>query len=262
MIRVFFAAALIAGLLVANPAGAADDDVPAPVAALQKQGMKLSGTFETKGELAGYAANFKGQSVAIYVTPDGKRAIVGTMVDSQGRNLSAKPLQRLVTGSQQSNVWGKLAKTTWVADGADDAERIIYMFTDANCPYCHRFWQKARPWVNAGKVQIRHVLVGLLKPSSMPKAASILAADDPSKALDRSEHNYEDGGIEAMDNPPDKVVKKIGRNTDFMKSHGLHATPAIVYHNADGDVTVKQGVPQGEQLAKVMGSPKPEQEGD
>jgi thiol:disulfide interchange protein DsbG len=258
MIPRLFASALIAVLLLPALVYAANDDVPAPIAALKQQGLKIHGTFKAEGGLTGYAASYRGHPVAVYLTPDGKQAIVGTMVDGQGNDLSAAPLQRLVANPKYQNAWAKLKDATWVADGSDDAKRVIYMFTDANCPYCHKFWQDARPWVKAGKVQIRHVLVGLLKPSSLPKAAAILAADRPSAALDRSERNYNDGGIPAMSNPPAGLVKKIGQNTDLMKSLGLYATPTIFYRNANGHVEVKQGVPQGQGLIEVMGSPKPQ----
>ncbi len=51
-------------------------------------------------------------------------------------------------------------------DGKDNAPKIIYMFSDPNCPYCNRFWQLARPWVDSGKVQIRHIMVGILSHDS------------------------------------------------------------------------------------------------
>ncbi len=217
----------------------------------------MHGTFAAPDGLTGYAASYQGSPVAIYLTPNGKHAIVGTMIDGQGTDLSAKPLSRLVANPSHQKAWQKLENATWVRDGDPNAPRTIYMFTDANCPYCHKFWQAARPWVKAGKVQIRHVLVGLLKPSSLPKAASILAAKNPSAALARSERTYDDGGIEPMSNVPAGLVRKIGNNTDLMKSLGLFATPTIFYRNAAGHVAVKQGLPQGKEMTAVMGAPKP-----
>jgi protein-disulfide isomerase len=38
-----------------------------------------------------------------------------------------------------------------------------------------KFWQQARPWVESGKVQIRTLLVGVIKPESPATAAAILA---------------------------------------------------------------------------------------
>ncbi|HET7313190.1 thiol:disulfide interchange protein DsbG [Salinisphaera sp.] len=252
--------ALLACLVAVSftTAGAADkNDTPAPIKALKKQGLTLHGTFAAPAGMTGYAASYRGHPIAIYLLPGGRKALVGSLIDGQGRDLSAEPLQRLVVGPSRQKAWAKLKKATWVADGSDQAERVIYMFTDPNCPYCHRFWQAARPWVKAGKIQIRHVLVGLLKPSSLPKAAAILAADDPSAALDRSERHYDDGGITPLNDPPAGLAKKIKQNTDLMKSLGLFATPTLFYRDADGDIAIKQGLPRGDALTDVMGSPRP-----
>lgn len=248
---------VLTALTIPTTSLAAEQNTPPPIQALEKQGLKMAGHFKAANGLTGYAASYQGQPVAVYLTPDHHHAIVGTMIDSQGKNLSAAPLQRLVTRQQQQKAWPKLKESTWVADGSANAKRVIYMFTDPNCPYCHKFWQAARPWVNAGKVEIRHVIVGILKPSSVPKAAAILSASDPSAALTRDERQYSQGGIAPMNNPPAGVVKKVDANNQLMKSMGLYATPTIFYHDASGQVKVIQGVPQGKAMIAVMGGPKP-----
>lgn len=65
---------------------------------------------------------------------------------------------------------------------ARPAPRIVYVFTHPNCPFCAKLWLDARPWVDGGKVQLRHVLVGILGPTSAGKAAALLTAKDPSAA--------------------------------------------------------------------------------
>ena len=84
-------------------------------------------------------------------------------------------------------MWQRLSNT-WIADGAaGEAPRVIYMFSDPNCPFCNMFWKQARPWVEAGDVQLRHVMVGMLRPDSAGKAAALLAAKDPEAALNEHE---------------------------------------------------------------------------
>jgi thiol:disulfide interchange protein DsbG len=106
------------------------------------------------------------QPLAIYLTADGKQAIVGTMIDAKGNNLSQKPLDELVSKPMTEKVWKQLEKSTWIGDGKNNAPRVIYPFTDPNCPYCNKFWNDARPWVTSGKVQLRHVMVAILVPSA------------------------------------------------------------------------------------------------
>lgn len=254
-VSTFLVMAVIA--LTALPAYAAEQNRPAPVAALEQQGMTVTGQFDAPGGLTGYAARYRNRPIAIYVTPDSEHAVIGTLIDAQGRDLSTEPLQRLAAQTQDQDIWPRVEDSDWVADGSDQAERVVYMFTDPNCPYCHQFWQAARPWVEAGRVQIRHVLVGILKPSSEGKAAAILGADDPAAALARGERNYDSGGVTPLDNIPDEQAAKVNANNQMMQSFGLFATPAIVYHDSDGEVVVKQGLPQGAELKRIMGSPEP-----
>ena len=87
-------------------------------------------------------------------------------------------------------VWGQLEKSHWIADGREGAPRTVYVFTDPNCPYCNKLWADARPWVDAGKLQLRHVMVGILTPTSAGKAAALLGAKDPAAALDAYERGH------------------------------------------------------------------------
>src|SRR5690606_4457408 len=110
-------------------------------------------------------------------------AIIGTRVDAQGRNMDEDTLNELVVKPMQEQAWQALEESDWVLDGRADAPRVVYVFSDPNCPYCNRFWETARPWVDAGKVQLRHILVGVIREDSPGKAAAILSAKDPSAAL-------------------------------------------------------------------------------
>ena len=256
-------AAVVAGAYVllawAGPSDADNDrdaDRPAPVAALADRGLEIVDRFEAPGGLTGYAATFQGRPMAIYLTPDGEHALLGTLVDSDGTDLTAEPLERIVSGPKNNDAWDQLADSTWVRDGDEDAERIVYELTDPNCPYCNQFWQTARPWVEAGDVQIRHVMVGILKADSVPKAATIVAADDPSAALERHEQNYAVGGITAADDIPESARDKVTANNDLMSALGYFATPTILYRDANGEIAVKQGMPRGDEIEQILG-PKP-----
>lgn len=238
--------------------GAAASSTPAPLESLKDQGFEIEDQFQAPGDMTGYVAEYKGQPITIYLTPDKKRAIIGSMIDGEGNNLSSDPIQKM-TAKKHEGIWSELEDSHWVADGDDDAERIVYEFTDANCPFCHKFWEGNRPWVDAGKVQVREVMVGVIKPDSTPKAAAILGADDPLKAMTENEEGYDDegGAIEPPDNLSDEAKKKVEENNELMQSHGFYATPTIIYKDDDGNVQVKQGLPQGDEMQEVMGSEEP-----
>ncbi|HYW04408.1 MAG TPA: thiol:disulfide interchange protein DsbG [Gammaproteobacteria bacterium] len=248
---------LSAGAMLASFASRAQASLPPAIQALKAHGMTVAGHFSAPGGLTGYAVKYQGQALAVYVTPDGKHAIAGTMFDSQGDNLSSGPLHRLITYPQNRKAWKKLKKSNWIGYGSDKADTVVYLFIDPNCPYCHEFLKEARPWVQAGKVQIRNVLVAVLRPSSLPKAAAILSAKNPAAALMHNEKRYGSGGIQAAQHVSGKVRTRVEANNRLMYSLGLQATPVIYYRDAKGHVASTQGLPPAGRLAAIMGSPRP-----
>ena len=223
---------------------------PAPIRSIEEKGVTIVKQFKGPGGLTGFAARAGNRPLALYLTPDGQHVIVGTMLDAEGNNVTKPILDEAIEKPDLQSAWPKLEQSNWVADGADDAPRTIY---DPNCPYCHKFHQAARPWVKAGKVQLRHIPVGILKPTSTAKSAAILGADDPSAALARHEANYRRGGIEPMDDIPAALRQKVASNNILMSSLGIQGTPGLVYRNDAGKIAIKQGMPQGALREEILG---------
>ncbi len=130
---------------------------------------------------------------------------------------------------------------------------MIYTFTDPNCPYCKKFWQQARPWVEAGKVQIRHILVGILKADSFDKSAAILSAEDPATALYQHESGNE-VNIRTIASLSKSVKEKLNANHTLMQSLGVSATPAIYYKDSENAVSRHMGLPGPRQREVRMGA--------
>jgi len=233
--------------------GAQAKDWPAPIKALEAQGVEVIGTFEAPGGLTGYAGLIRQQPLAIYVTPDGKQAIIGTMIDGKGVELSEEPLNRLVNKPMTAKTWKQLEGSTWIADGAKQAPRIVYTFTDPNCPYCNKFWNDARPWVQAGKVQLRHIMVAILTPTSAGKAAALLAAPDPQAALAQHEQQQRSGGMKPLAQIAPKISAQLEANAQLMQQLGFAATPAILYKDEDGYLKSMKGAPSAEMLSRILG---------
>lgn len=236
----------------AAPALAAPASLPAPIKALQAQGFRIVTPFKSGG-LKGYAGMLGDDPVAAWVTPDGKHAIVGTMVDAAGKDVSGEQLDRLVTRPVAAALWDALGKTGWIGDGDPAAPRVVYAFTDPNCGFCHQFWTESQPWITTGKVQVRHIMVALLSPSSAGKAAALLAAPDRRAALTAHETQRSGGGIKPLDPIPTAVLEKIAANNRLMGQLGLVGTPSILYQDAQGVVRNVQGAPNAEMLVQVMG---------
>lgn len=242
----------LAALTTTSVGLAADKELPAVIRSLERQGLSGVQEFPAGAGLRGFAAVAGQQPVAIYVTPDGN-AIVGSRLGPDGQSLDEQHLKELVAKPMAAAIWAKLASSSWVQDGKADAPRIIYTFGDPNCPYCHRFWEAARPWVNAGKVQLRHVIVGIIREDSRAKAAAILGASDKTAAFLENENHFSQGGIAAAANVPANIAGMLDDNEELMAQLGFRGTPGIVFRDKDGLIQQLDGMPLPAVLLKLFG---------
>jgi thiol:disulfide interchange protein DsbG len=237
-------------------ASAQAEDLPPAIQKLEQQGVEVIESFDAPGGMTGYVGEMRGRSMAFYLTPDGDHVIVGTMMDKDGKNLSKASIQELVEGPKFENAWSEIQNSHWVREGAEDAGTVIYTFTDPNCPYCNRFHQQAEPWVKAGKVQLRHIMVGILAEDSLTKAATILGSDKPEAALHEHQASFEQGGIEVDRERVSTAHLEVKANNSLMQELGLQATPSTLYRGDDGKITMVQGLPNPQALERMMG-PRP-----
>lgn len=241
--------------LIATACGhAGEEDRPPVLETLEAQGLTIVDEFEAGDGLRGFAAVAGQQPVAVYVVPGGD-AIVGTRVGRDGLERDAQRLQDLVTRPMGERTWSQLESSTWVRDGSADAPRVIYTFSDPNCPYCNRLWQAARPWVDAGKVQLRHVMVGVIREDSAGKVATILGAADPAAKLRENERRFAEGGVPAAARVEPGMRRTLDANQLLMLELGFQGTPALVFRDGDGRVQRRSGLPQGADLDAIMGPP-------
>jgi len=250
--RVVLLFAGLATLAVATSSVAAGNDRPAVIQSLEKQGVTIVQEFQAGNGLRGFAGMAEQQPIAAYVTPDGN-AIIGVRVGPDGKSLDDQRLQDLVAKPMSTAIWNKLATTTWVQDGKGNAPRIVYVFSDPNCIYCNRFFEAARPWVDAGKVQLRHILVGVIKADSSTKAAAILGASDKTAALLQNERDFTKDGIQPVASLPANIKRTLDANQALMAELGFRGTPGILYQDAQGLTQKVGGMPQQATLAKVLG---------
>lgn len=262
-------AAIAAASLCAATLYAAAPDRPAALKALEQQGVTIVGTFPAPGGLTAWAGYFGQRPVAIYVTPDGKHVIAGTLYDANGKEAADEALEKAVRPVLSDAAWKKLEASRWIADGKPNAARTVYVFTDPNCPYCTKFWADARPWVDSGKVVLRHVMVGILTPTSAGKAAALLADRDPAAALLAYESSHvpansanlaagkarplSGGPLQPLQKIPPEIQRQLGANQKLMASLGLEGTPGIVWRDAKGAVQMRSGVPDGA-LDAILGA--------
>jgi len=229
------------------------EDLPAPVKAIEKQGITIIKSFDAPGGMKGYLGKYQEMGVTIYVTPDGKHAISGYMYDEAGTNLSEKLFNQELYGPAGRELWQRMEKADWILDGQKTAPRVIYVFADPYCPYCKQFWQQARPWVESGKVQIRTLMVGVIKPESPAEAAAILSAKDPAKSWHEYEQSNGKMTLALPKTIPPAIMRSLNLNQKIMDDLGAIATPAIYYMNEENVLQQAVGLPNAEKLKTIMG---------
>lgn len=224
---------------------------PAAVQALAAKGVSNIQELKPSGDLRIFSGVTNQNPVAIYVTKDGT-VIVGTRIDKNAEPMDVDTVAASVAKPLDDSTWHQLESTKWIRDGKADAPRVIYTISDPNCPWCHKFWEAARPYVESGKVQLRHIMVGIIKADSAAKAAAILEASSPSDMLEQNERGYSKGGVAAAKAVSADSKKTLAANLQLMEQLGFTGTPAIIFKRPDGTLGRINGFPQG-RLPEVMG---------
>lgn len=154
-------------------------------------------------------------------------------------------------------LFSALERTDAVVEGAAAPKRVLHVFFDANCWYCHLTWKALQPYEKTG-LQVRWVPVAYQKESSTTKAAAIMQAGDRAAAMRENELGYRpesyDGGIAPV-NPTKALEAQLEANFELMDRFGVSGTPGLVWKDGKGRVRVRLGMPRLSQLPAITGLP-------
>ncbi|MDA3922316.1 MAG: thiol:disulfide interchange protein DsbG [Salinisphaera sp.] len=206
--------------------------------------MQVVKQFPTdKNGLTGYLVKHGGYQTLVY-SEDGY-LMLGPLYDPQGHNLSKQYARKYKPRPDVGKVIHSLDADRMVTEGPKDAP-TLYVFADPNCIYCHKLYQRAKPLVKTGMLQLHWIMVGLLGPSSVGRAATILEAKNPSAAMAKNEANFdvanEQGGV-AIGKPNPTLGDVLDQNRQAMFTLGSRGTPTVVYSDRNGDLKAHQGMP-------------------
>lgn len=250
-------AALIAAAPIAFVAAA--EPLPPVLKRAVSAGVKVVKQFPAGSGLTGWVLGQGGQHSIVYTTADKKTLIAGSLIDERGQNLSEQHESKYVPKPDLSAAYAQLQKSAFVAEGTvSKPKSVIYVFVDANCPFCHLMWKAVQPYEAAG-LQVRWIPVATLGPTSMPKALSILAAADKTAAFRKMEQNHgkpwsADPKVNERTHPA--VAASIHRNGELMAQFGIGGTPGVVWRDKQGQVHVKGGMPRLSELPAITGLPE------
>ncbi len=213
-------------------------------------------TFPAAMHLNGYSVSIGAgdRDVLFYTSPHARYFFLGGIFTASGRNLSKQYARRYLPAALSAptvhapqNWLSSIRHTTRFLVGNPKATKTLFMVMDPNCIFCHLTWQKLLPYLRQGTLRLQVTLVGFLKPSSAPKAATILLAKDPAKALAYDERHFnqatEEGGtVPALHIPP-VALAEVQANTHWMSKNGIAGTPFLTWKSKSNQIRHEDGMP-------------------
>lgn len=245
-------AAAVVFLACAVPAVASTPSLDASVGALLRTAshntaLRALREFSGPHGLTGveYENTTNGSKAVAWLTPDKQAVIPGDVFDAAGVNLTHQAeievgLRLTPAAARTAAAAGETHAITLGSRGP-----IITAFFDPNCPFCHALYESLQPAVEAGKVRVRYVLVGVVRPDSASRAASILAAAKPVQALAQNESGFnaanEQGGYPvSAATVYQPLMPVVDQNNKTMTKAGGVGTPTLVYCSAKTHAFVMQ----------------------
>jgi len=134
------------------------------------------------------------------------------------------------------------------------SKNVAYVLFDPNCPHCAKLWSEAK--LLKDKVKFVWAPVSIL-PNTMPAiGATILAAKDPIKAMDK--HITDRITLEEAGSAPSDLTRSVERNSHVFQLMQAEGVPLVLYRNAEtGKAEMATGAMTAADLAKKMGLPAP-----
>lgn len=232
--------------------------VPRPLATMVNLGVfHIRKRFATPvPEVTGYLLDQHGRYSIVYGIGD--YVLAGALISPAGANLTAEYNHRYAPKPKYAAVVAALkAGGALVSMGNPKAGKVLYVFEDPNCIFCHKLSMAIVPYLESGKLRVEIAPVAFVHPDSTGKAAAILAARDPGRAWAENERKFdtatEEGGYPAQAHPDPKRVAAIRRNMALMAQAGFGGTPGILYRDAHGRWAGVGGFPGDAWLAQHLG---------
>lgn len=243
-------------IALATPIGAHPAQPKVPPLIANQQHVKILAHFAVTSDVTGWIIKISGLRRIAYSLPDGS-VFFGGLRGSKGE---LKDTDYLTRYAPVGNIHQILTATRGFTAGKSGP--LLIAFIDPNCGYCHLLWQRVTPLIAAGRLRVRWLPVGIVRPSSAPRAAAILMADNPVAALAQNETTFnttaEMGGIDPAGRVSEVVHAMLEANLDAMAKLDGVGTPTLVYRASDGTLKVVRGLPAASWLnAYAAPAPKP-----
>ena len=257
----FIAAALVTGgaALVASTTAFSADAYPKAIRQAVDSGVKVIRQFPAVSGLTGWVLAQDGHYSTVYTTADKKTLLAGALIGERGESISAQYEEKYVPQPDLGVLFLQLEKSSYVAEGpVTGAKTNVYVFVDANCPYCHSAWLAFQPYEKAG-LQVRWIPVATLGPTSMPKAIEVMVAADRVAAFRAMEANHGKPwapSAQSSEAAQPAAAAAIRRNGELMQRFGIAGTPGLIWKDKQGKVQIRSGMPRLSEFPAITGLPE------
>ena len=165
---------------------------------------------------------------------------------------SGKEAADSIAPAQSFDVIAKDARGFTV--GSMMTANTVYVMFDPQCPHCGHLWQQSLPLHK--KVKFVWVPVAFINAKSTPQGAALMAAANPTEAMNAHEASIlaGTGGTAASSSVPDDLADAIKNNTALFNRMGVESVPYIVAKNqTTGAVVTNAGAMETAALAQFLG---------
>ena len=163
----------------------------------------------------------------------------------------------LTNAATWAQYWRSLAHASYVQIGHGPV--LVYDFFDPNCAYCLTSYKMEQSYIQSGKLTVRYIPVGFLTGSSFGKAAAIIQARNPRRALAMDMRGIEESGtggiVPAM--PTTAMRYGLQHNQALLEQAGVDIVPDLVFRLPDGHVGMIKGVFPGYAMESIAAGRMP-----
>ncbi len=161
--------------------------------------------------------------MVIYMSADGKYAFNGSLINLNTR----ENLTDQAKAKARNEAMAKVPESSMIVYPAKGEQKhFITVFTDIECPYCHKL-HKEIPALNEAGISVRYLAyprAGMNSPAYF-KAVSVWCAKDPAKAMDRAMAGQ---GVEKQ-----QCQNPVSMHMQQSQYFGVNGTPNIILDNGN-----------------------------
>ncbi|WP_445116982.1 DsbC family protein [Acinetobacter sp. WZC-1] len=167
-----------------------------------------------------YWVNLEGMT-SVYATSDGKYLIQGDVIRLGDKQLSSIG-DKLQATENKKHLAALKTEDLLVYPAKGKTKHIVYVFTDASCPYCHKLHEQMAD-INSKGIEVRYIAWPRGE-QFMPAMESIWCSADRQTAFNQA--------VAGVHLPPAQCKNPVRDQYQLGVSMGVNGTPAI--YNADG----------------------------